>query len=152
MGEKTVQTGNSYVVETDNFVAHALRGKRGFFRDRDVTGAAGRDDDLADAVCLGKSTVESDASIFVIGDIVRGFNYLRCVLGQTGDQDPFLSVFDHGLHDADDLFRCFSRAIDHLRNTLTDGSVVVDLGISEVIKRRGLQLQKCFFRSDVTAL
>ena len=126
--------------------------ERRFFRHGNVTCAAGRNDDLPDAVGLGKSTVKPDACFCKVCDVECGFDLGSSLFGKTRDQDAFLPVIDHRLHDPDDLRRCFSRTIDHLGCALQDTSVRIHFRISEVIKRRGLQLQESFLRSDIAAL
>ena len=120
--------------------------------DLDLHGAVLYMPDLPDAVGLGKSTVKPDACFCKVCDVECGFDLGSSLFGKTRDQDAFLPVIDHRLHDPDNLRRCFSRTIDHLGSALQDTSVRIHFRISEVIKRRGLQLQESFLRSDIAAL
>ncbi len=54
---------------------------------------------------------------------------LRRLRTEARDQHGLLAVFQHGLRDAEDVFLCLARAVDHLRHALADAAVEVHLRV-----------------------
>ena len=58
--------------------------------------------------------------------------------GDPRDQDTRF-VLEDLLGDANDLFRTLARAVDHLRKSLSQGPMIIDLGKTQLRQWRGLE-------------
>ena len=63
------------------------------------------------------------------------------LLADPGHQNVAAPLLAHPFYDPFDLLRRLSLTVDHLRGSLTDAAVKIDLGIGKVFKGRLLQLQ-----------
>ena len=77
---------------------------------------------------------------------------VRHLLPNAGHQNIAASPFLHGGQYAADLLFGLGLAVDHLRHALTDGAVVIHLGVTQVLKGGQLQVQKGILRRQRTGL
>ena len=132
MVQGAVQARHPHIVQPQHFVAVDLRRQGGLLRYGDIAGAAGSDNDAADAVRLRHSADDAAAGILVIVQRVCGGDLLSRLRRQAGDENGPLAPPAHDADDADHLGRSLSRAVDHLRRALADAAVQVHFCIADV--------------------
>ena len=79
-------------------------------------------------------------------DDLGGFRRKPC------DEDRVLPAALHRFRDADDLFRRFARAVDHLGRALAYLAVQVYLRVADVLERLGLDAQQRVIHIHFAAL
>lgn len=132
MVQGPVQTRHPHVIQPQHFVAVDLRRQGGLLRYGDIAGAAGGDNDAADAVRLRQVADDAAPGLGPVIQGIHGGDLRRRLRRQAGDENGFLAVLAHDAHDADHLGGGFSRAVDHLRRPLADAPVHIHLGITDV--------------------
>lgn len=103
MVQGPVQTRHPHIVQPQHFVAVDLRRQGGLLGYGDIAGAAGSDNDAADAVRLRQVADDAAPGIIVIVQRIRGGDLRRRLRRQPGDENGFLAVLAHHAYDADHL-------------------------------------------------
>ena len=134
MSEGAMQPGDADVVEPDDVVAEHGGGDRRFFGDGNIAGAAGGDDDGAEAVGFWQRTDDAAACVGVVGHGKMMANAARRVGGKPGDENGLFAMAEHGLSDAGDLLWRFVGAVDHFCDTLAQLAVHIHLGVADVFE------------------
>ena len=149
-----MQARNPHIIEAFHLVSKCLCRKCRFLRNRNVTGSARRNNDGSDAVFFREFSADCYFCVLKIC-VAASFRVLsseKCLclpalrLIHAGDQERLLSAFFHRFHDSGDLLRRFPRSVDHLRRSLTQLPVGIQLREPQVIvsccrKRLFLQFQ-----------
>ena len=134
MVQGPVQARHPHIVQPQHFVAVDLRRQGGLLGYGDIAGAAGSDNDAADAVRLRQVADDAAPGLGPVIQGIHGGNFRRRLRRQPGDENGFLAVLAHDAHDADHLGDGFSRAVDHLRRPLADAPMHVHFCIADVGK------------------
>ena len=145
-----MHTGHTHIVKPHHFAAQDLCGQSGFLCHRNITGSSGGDHHLANAAGRWDLADNTYFCIFVIIQQIRSSHICRSLCGHSCNQNPFLTVFLHGIDDACDLFRGFACSIDHFCSALADLSVQVNLGISDILKGSFLDFQQGIIHGSFT--
>ena len=85
VGKEPVHPGYAHIVQADNTAAQNLRCQSRFFRHGNITGAAGGDYHISNAIGLGKISDQTHGGILSIVQRVALFQILRCLRGHSGD-------------------------------------------------------------------
>lgn len=103
MVQGPVQARHPHIVQPQHFVAVDLRRQGGLLGHGDVAGAAGSDNDAADAVRLRQVADDAAPGLGPVIQGIHGGDLRRRLRRQAGDENGFLAVLAHDAHDADHL-------------------------------------------------
>jgi hypothetical protein len=134
MRQQAVDARDADVIDMLNVIAHQFRGDDCFLGDRDVAGSGGYDHDHAFAVPLA-ITFEHDGARQrpIFGQAHSGGDGSILFLGGSSCQHIAAMGCEAG-EDVSYLSRRFSLGKNHFGHTLAQGTMVVDLGETEILK------------------
>jgi len=138
MGKQAVNSGDSYVVDVLDVIAHQFRGDDCFFGYGDVTGSGGYDHDHALAVRLAVALEDDGASEWTI----VGLGHMVSECGGDGGVLFFggscgqhvAAVGGEAGEDVGYLAGRFALGEDHLGHALAQGAMMVELGETQVLE------------------
>ena len=136
MGQQTMDARHSHVIDVLDVVSHQLSGDDRLFGNWDVAGSCRHNDDHSLAVLFAVALQGDGAgerTIFRLGHD-RGHGGILFLGGASG-QDV-ASVRRQALENASHLEGSFSLGKNYLRNSLSEGPMVVDLGKAQIFKRK----------------
>jgi len=143
MGKQAVNSGDSYVVDVLDVIAHQFRGYDCFFGYRDVTGSGGHDHDHALAARLAIALEDDGArewTIVGLGHMVSECGGYGGVLFFGGSRRQHVAaVGGEAVEDFGDLAGRFALGKDHLGHALAQGAMMVELGETQILKRQVTQ-------------
>ena len=152
MCQQPVNAGYSHVVQPHHLAAQYFRSKGGFLRHRNVAGAAGGDDHLADAVRLREAAHDADLCLLSVVHR-RGLGHkVRRLPGHPGDQNPVLPVTAHGFHNPRNLLGRLACTVNYFCRALPEFPVQVHLGIADVLKGGHFDFQKGIVYAGLSGL
>src|SRR6202521_5310206 len=142
MRQQAVDARDSDVIDMLNVIAHQFGGDDRFLGDRDVAGSRGHDHDHALAVPLAIALEHDGASDWAI--LWTIFWTIFCPVRSGGDggilflgssgRQHVTAMGGQAVEDVRHLARRFALGKHHFRHALAQGTMVVDLGETEILK------------------
>ena len=146
MGQQPVQPRYSDVVDPFHTVAERFSGQSRFFTDGQIAGASRYDRDRTGSGNLLHPADQPDPRDRMILEVTVLGNDRCRLCRHTGDQNVAFLVLKHRGHNPGNLFRGFSGAVDDLCRSLPQPSVMINLGVAEILKWLEPEPEKRLFR------
>ena len=146
MRQQPVDPSHADIIQPQHAAAQDLSSQRRLLGDRDITGAAGGDDDRPQPVRRRHRANHTDPARGMVGKRQLRRHVSRRLLAHPRDEHCLLPPVPEGGGDARNLLRRLSRAVDDLRRALAQPPVAVDLRKAQILKRGHFQLQRRVLR------
>ena len=130
--EEAVNPSYSHIVDPGHPISQHLRGDSCLLGNRHVASAGGDYGNMSHL--FHEQGIDHDNSglliVLTLCHLLDPFEYL---VAGPGSHDV-LVILGHSLHDPLDLINCLCLAEDHLGHTFSDGTVVVNFGVAQILE------------------
>ena len=127
-----MNTGDACVPDSHHTIAHCLGSQSGFFGNRNVARAGGRDADLAAASVRSVTHQTNQFCRLVPLSIRRDISDIAKNISICASDKHIWSTLDQAFVDLDDLLFGLAKTENDLRKTLPRGACVIDLCVTDV--------------------